>query len=111
MENFMTCASGVGWRIKRAHVKPSASNKTAATAQASHDGPSKRDRLAISCAAGKVACVSSREPDGADNASSAKPRSCAERSEERRVGKEGGAAEDAAVTLDSVAAVLEPQPA
>src|SRR5215475_6659046 len=45
MENFMTCASGVGWRVKYADANPSIpSNNTAATAQASRGWPDKSDQ-------------------------------------------------------------------
>ena len=78
MENFITRASGVSWRVKYAQINPSAtSDSAAATAHASHSWRSKRDVPVPSVTAGNAA-VSSRAPEGLDKASSAKPRSPAD---------------------------------
>src|SRR5262247_3649559 len=72
MENFITRASGVGWRVRYAQVNPNvSSDNTAAPAHAIHSRSSARDLFVFS------SDEASREPDGVDNASSAKPRSLA----------------------------------
>src|SRR5262245_28457389 len=83
MENLVTRASLItGWRVKYANANPNTpNNNAAATIQVSRAWPSKRNVLRLSGAIDGTVdmfnCDSSREPDGVDKASSAKPRSLA----------------------------------
>src|SRR5262245_17845552 len=84
MENLINLASLVtGWRVKYAHTDPSITSKNATVAShASRSRIRKDDATTLSATTGAAArvsnCDSGREPDGADNASSAKQRSLAD---------------------------------